>query len=53
MPFQDSLMAGYILKNPIDQQFNFLTPDEDGNEHISVDINKQLAYLQHNQLFYF
>jgi hypothetical protein len=52
MPFQDSLMAGYILKNPIDQQFNFLTPDEDGNEHISVDINKQLAYLQHNQLFY-
>ena len=28
LPFQDSLVAGYILKNPIDQEFNFLVNND-------------------------
>jgi hypothetical protein len=36
MPFQDSLMAGYVLKNPIDQEFNFLKENNQGIEDVWV-----------------
>ena len=41
-PFLDSLTAGYILKNPIDQKINFNTPDPNGKNNTWVEVHKTL-----------
>ena len=41
-PFLDSLTAGYILKNPIDQRVHFNTPDPNGKNNTWVEVHPNL-----------
>lgn len=44
-PFLDSLLAGYILKNPRDQLINF-NVDKDGKKQTWVDVNEHAEKFQ-------
>lgn len=46
-PFLDSLMAGYILKNPIDQVINFNTFNENKNQVGTwIEVHQENKYLK-------
>ena len=51
MPFQDSLMAGYVLKNPIDQEFNFLKETPQGVEDVWVNVSNEIRNNFKDKLF--
>ena len=44
-PFLDSLTAGYIIKNTVDQKINFNVPDPDGKLNTWVEISKDLESM--------
>lgn len=45
-PFLDSLTAGYILKNPIEQKIFFNTPDPNGKISTWVEVSHELSHLE-------
>lgn len=49
-PFLDSLTAGYILKNPIDQKINFNTPGPDGKINTWVELSQQITTIPRDLL---
>ncbi len=51
MPFQDTLMAGYVLKNPIDQEFNFLKENLQGVEDVWINVHQEIKNNTKDKLF--
>ena len=42
-PFLDSLLAGYILKNPVEQKIHFNVPGPDGKLNTRVEVSQELV----------